>query len=182
MSLINDCAGDPITFYCDPCLQPYGGRIRQALLIKKGTTFTDKTDPAEWTALIASGDIFVLPETRGSKPVSSVVTADGFGDTITINSGREHTATISFLFDPQNRDAVNALNSLKNWEMVFRLDTGLTIWTDAPVNASADFDVPEAITDPIVYQVDVSWSNKNIMTVETGVPEEAFACAEPPTP
>jgi hypothetical protein len=84
------CATSITPPVCTDCPPKELGGIRSIWLQKSSYTFLDITDPAEWAAAVASGDIYIFPKTRGSLEVAETTSA-GFGDNMVSIDGYEFT-------------------------------------------------------------------------------------------
>ena len=59
MSVIDNCTGDDDDYIIDLCENDKIAGSNAIALIKQGFTFTDPSDPSEWTTGIAAGDIVI---------------------------------------------------------------------------------------------------------------------------
>ena len=104
-----DCAAVP-TPTCSDCPPKELGGIRSVWFQKQTFSFIDISDPAEWTAGILSGDLIILPKTRGSLEMAEFL-ENGFGD-IPQSLG-SYDITLTF-FDPNFIGSCAFYNAIKN--------------------------------------------------------------------
>lgn len=102
--------------YCDTCEETEKGRVSSIAYIKNTFSFVDKTNPTEWQAGFASGDIILIPFTKG--------TFDGGAEVETAGYGRQVTRLTGYNFqlqyqDPNYRSNCNFYNALKNSRSYF---------------------------------------------------------------
>ena len=53
-------------YTCDPCLTAENGNVRSLVLIRKGTVIAFPLVKLDWELQVGLGNIFIMPETRGS--------------------------------------------------------------------------------------------------------------------
>ena len=126
-----DTITDPL---CTPCPTKELGGIRSLVLKKSTFSFTDITNPTEWTNAICNKNIFVIPFTRGSLAVS-LVEGQGFGDNSTVNDGYDYVISA---FDP---------NYTGNCDF----------WTDIAAMAPIEEDIKSKVT----WNVSLKWSQED---------------------
>ena len=112
---------------CDPCAPQEYGRIRSVAYIKKDFEFTDPTDPAEWLAGIASGDIIVIPFTNGELAEPSEQTGTGYGDQVEKLLGFDFPLTYNDPNYSENCDFYNAIKRTRNYKFAYRTSSKIHI-------------------------------------------------------
>ncbi|MFQ6415315.1 hypothetical protein ACLNB1_10290, partial [Streptococcus pneumoniae] len=73
--------------------------------------FVDPSDPTEWRAGFISGDIILIPQTKGTFDGGAEVEAPGYGDQSTRLTGYNFQLQYQ---DPNYRQNCNFYNTLKN--------------------------------------------------------------------
>jgi hypothetical protein len=79
MSIYTNGCVTPPNPLCGKCAQLERGRVRGIAFVNQNYTFTNISNPAEWTTIINNGTAFVVPEVNGSLAISEV-TSDGIGN------------------------------------------------------------------------------------------------------
>ena len=128
-----------------------------------------------WEALLEASpkQAHIIKNTRGEKPRSESVKAEGFGKVKEIVIGRNHTSTFEFEGIKDNRDLVNILNYKRKLRYVMITNGGLLYYSDAPVTIDGDIDNPRDIDGSAFYGVTVTWS-KNAIVKVYDAPEGIF--------
>lgn len=143
---------------CDPCEVLEGGRIRSVAYIKNTFTFDDPSNPVEWAAGIASGDIVMVPSTRGSFDGGSEVTGPGYGDQTERLVGYNFSAQI---FDPNYKGNCNFYNILlrsRGHKFAYRTGSQIHI-VDKTVQFIPKNPVQDDINSEVVWDVTVRWAD-----------------------
>lgn len=146
---------------CDPCEEIELGRIRSVAFIKNTFEFTDPSDPTEWQAGFASGDIILIPQTKGNFDGGAEVEAPGYGDQATRLTGYNFQAQYQ---DPNYRLNCNFYNAIKNsrqYRFAYRTQTQVHI-TDTTVQVIPKNPVQDDTTTEVVWDVLVKWSGSNL--------------------
>jgi hypothetical protein len=144
------------------------GRIIAIAYLREDHAIANPAAKADWDAAIANGTAIVIQNVRGSKPVGSPVTADGFGRQKTKTTSYDRSLAYQHPDVIGNEDFYNTLN-FDNSHLVAYYTAGRKIWmpptTEAPI---ADINADPAIEDPIdstiVFDVQVGWAAKNMHT------------------
>ena len=108
---------------CDPCEGVEGGGIRSMALIKKTYAIPDPTDPTAWEAGVASGDIILIPLTRGSYDGGQETEGPGYGDSATRVTGMQHQLEFRDPNYANNAPFYNAVKTSKLWKAAYRTAT-----------------------------------------------------------
>lgn len=154
------CDAQVSEHFCDPCEEVELGRIRSVAFIKKTFEFSDPSSPAEWQAGFASGDIILIPATKGSYDGGSEVLAPGYGDQIERLTGYNHALEYQ---DPNYRgncDFYRTIKASRQYKFAYRTETQIHI-VDATVQAIPKNPVQDDPNSEVVWSVSVRWSDKN---------------------
>lgn len=169
-----DCDdADPI-HECSDCTDPELGRIRGIAFIKKDYTIADPTSVDDWNTGIESGDIIIVPMTRGTFDGGTPKEGPGYGDQATKYIGTDYSLTF---FDPDyitNRDFYNTIKLYQNWKVAYKTETQVHL-TDKVCQVLPKAPVADDITSEVVWEVMVKWSSQNEPTPYTA-PAGVFIC------
>lgn len=146
---------------CDPCLLPEHGRISSVAFIKNTFAFVDPTDPTEWQAGFASGDIILIPQTRGTFDGGAEVEGPGYGRQATKLTGYNFQAQYQ---DPNykgNCDFYNAIKRTRNMKFAYVTETQVHI-TDNEVQVIPKNPVEDDISSEVVWDVIVKWAGPDL--------------------
>lgn len=146
---------------CDPCEAIEQGRIRSVAFIKSTVSFTDPSDPAEWEAAFAAGDIILIPNTKGTFDGGAEVEAPGYGDQATRLTGYNFQAQYQDPNYRQNCAFYNALKTSRQYKFAYRTETQIHI-TDTVVQVIPKNPVQEDPNSEVVWDVLVKWSGKDV--------------------
>jgi hypothetical protein len=147
---------------CDPCETREFGRVRSAGFIKSDFTFTDQTNPTEWQAGIASGDIIIAPFTNGEIAEPSVKTGPGYGDMVEEVLSQDQSGFFNdpnFVSNNQN-GFYAAMVGRRNMLFFFRTSSQTYI-TDVPVTVMPGYKIDNDLTSNVVWNVKVKWQSLN---------------------
>ena len=159
---------------CDPCETIEQGRIRSVAFIKSDFAFTDITNPVEWRTGFASGDIIIIPQTKGTFDGGAEVESPGYGDQSTRLTGYNFSAVYD---DPNyklNCGFYNALKNSRNYLFAFRTATQVHI-TENVVQVIPKNPVQDDTNSEVVWNVTVKWSG-NDLPCPADVPAGIFEC------
>lgn len=146
---------------CDPCEELEGGRVRSAAYVKTTFSFTDPSDPTEWTAGFIAGDIILIPQTKGTFDGGQEVEAPGYGDQVTRLTGYNFQVQYQ---DPNYKLNCTFYNTLKNsrqWKFAYRTETQIHI-VDTTVQVIPKNPVQEDTNTEVVWDVLVKWSGRDV--------------------
>lgn len=170
-----DC-DEELVHSCDECDDPELARVRGVALIKNSYTFSDPTSYSEWLAAITSGDVVIIPMTRGTFDGGTVKEGTGYGDQATKYMSTDYSLTY---FDPNykaNRDFYNSLKRFQNYRIAYKTET-LVHLTDKPAQFLPKAPVADDITQEVVWEVNAKWSSQNEPTPYL-CPDGIFVCFE----
>lgn len=149
----SNCDDSLIAYPCSTCPPKENGRVRGFALIPSTTTFSDFTSSAEWTNKIATGDVFVVPNTAGTVAVTPSETP-GMGDTEVEISGYDYVLDLM----DRNLDAYDeVLTVLGNKSMRIAWITSSKLWVSTSTVSAAAF---STIEDDIKSEVRINWQVK----------------------
>lgn len=170
------CDEEELDHVCDECDDPELARLRGVAFIKSDFAFTDPSSYAEWFDGIGSGDIIIIPFTRGSFDGGTPKEGAGYGDQATKYIGTDYSATY---FDPNyavNRDFYNNIKRFQNYKFAYKTETLVHI-TDKVCQVLPKAPVADDITGEVVWEVTVKWSSQNEPDPYTA-PDGIFVCFE----
>lgn len=145
---------------CDNCGDIELGGIRSVGYLRNTAAISDPSDPTEWEALFAAGDLILIPETKGTFDGGSPVFAPGYGDQQQRLVGYNFTLTYQDPNYKQNCDFYNAMKFSRGWKFVYRTETQIHI-VDYTVQATPTNPVEEDKTTEVTWNVSVTWTGKN---------------------
>lgn len=160
--------------YCNPCDAIEHGRVRSIAFIKKSFVFEDPTDPTEWEAGVASGDIIIIPEVLGSFNGGEPVESTGYGDQATKITGYNFELPFKDPSYANNADFYNGLKRSRNYKVAYRTENYTHI-SDNAVTVIPKSPVGEDLTSEVVWDVLVKFSQGDIPT-PTLTPPGIFEC------
>jgi len=128
--------------------------------VEKNTfTFTDITNPTEWTNAICNKNVYVIPFTRGSLAVTPVE-AQGFGDSTTVNDGYDYVLSV---FDPNYTGNCNFWSDIakrRDFNVMYRTETKIHQSTNT-VGIAVTAPVEEDIKSKVLWNITVKWSQED---------------------
>lgn len=150
------------------------GSVVAVAFIDEDVTFTDITDPAEWTNLTYASDVLVHQEVRGSysKPAATEIPGKGKQDTRVV--GRKHELLFRVSSIKGNDNYWNTLNRSTNYKVAFVVGSeyDLLFYVDTNVSIDAGPVVEESLDSEVDWNVSVKWSSINVpgtSDVPTGI-------------
>ena len=146
---------------CDPCADLVEGRVDGAAFLAPGFEFTNPSSHAEWAAGIANKQIRIIPEVTGSFDGGTPQTGPGFGRQATRTLGYDMSSNFR---DPNyinNADFWDGMRAARGWKYVWKVDTQIHI-SDNAVSVTPKNPVTEDLTNPLVWDVDVTWQQKGV--------------------
>lgn len=168
-----DCE-EELTHTCDECEDPELARLRGVAFLDKDFAFSNPSSYTEWFNGIASGDIIIIPFTRGSFDGGTPKEIQGYGDQASKLIGYDYSATY---FDPNyavNRDFYNAIKRNRNKKFAFKTETLVHV-TEVPCQVIPKAPVVDDITGEVVWEVMVKWSDDELPDPYTA-PDGIFTC------
>ena len=146
---------------CDPCESIETGRLRSVAFIKNTFAFIDPSNPTEWEAGFASGDIILIPQTKGTFDGGAEVEAPGYGDQSTRLTGYNFQAQYQDPNYRQNCAFYNAIKNSRGYKFAYRTQTQIHI-SDTTVQVIPKNPVQDDTTSEVVWDVIVKWSGSDL--------------------
>lgn len=146
---------------CDPCEAIELGRLSSVAYIKNTFDFIDPSDPTEWEAGFASGDIILIPMTSGTFDGGSEVESPGYGRQATRLTGYNFQAQYQ---DPNYKLNCNFYNAIKNsrgYKFAYATSSQIHL-VNVPVQAIPKNPVQDDVTSAVVWDVLVKWSDSDV--------------------
>lgn len=143
---------------CDPCGEIEGGRVRSVAFIKTSFEFTDPTDPTEWQEGFASGDIILIPDTRGNYDGGAEVEGQGFGDQVTRLTGYNHQLQYQDPNYAPNWTFYDLVKRTRGYKVAFRTATKIHL-VNATVQVIPKNPVQEDPNTDVLWDVLVKWAS-----------------------
>lgn len=146
---------------CDPCEGIEQGRIRSIAFIKKTFEFTDPSSPTEWQAGFDSGNILLIPATRGTYDGGAEVLSPGYGDQVERLTGYNHTLQY---FDPNyktNCSFYNTLKTSRQWKAAYRTSSQIHL-IESTVQVIPKAPVQDDPNTDVVWDIQLKWSSADI--------------------
>jgi hypothetical protein len=164
---------------CDDCVGGESGGIRSIALIQKDFNLTNITTAAAWLAGIESGDIIIVPSTRGTFDGGSAVTAAGYGDLAQVTTGYNFTLTARDPSYKQNQTFWNLIKGRKDLKVAYRTKSLIHI-SDVPASITPTNPVEEGLETVVDWQVTFTWTSANLPEPydATALLIEVFSCFE----
>ena len=156
---------------CSDCPPKELGGIRSVWFQHVNVAWVDITNPAEWAAKICSGDVFVLPKTRGSLEMAEV-TETGFGDIPMDISGYDFTLNV---FDPNYLGNCNFWNSIKkslDYKVGYRTESQIYVSSKAAL-VIPKAPIAEDIKSKVIWNATIKFSQEDI-PCPTNMPVSVF--------
>lgn len=154
-------------------LIPCGGALRGGnsafAFISTNHGFTDPSDPAEWEAQIAAGNVKIVKDVRGDVPAPSPVETDTFSACGPETSLDGYDRTMNFVsrhVTPSNIDFVNAINGQQGYFAYWNCDNKmLTIDLTTEATFRGHRINPASKKEKQRIEYTITWSNINEPTL-----------------
>jgi hypothetical protein len=163
---------------CDNCGEEteLGGVRSGAFILKAGLAaiLANPTTLGVWTTAKTAGNLFIIPNARGTFDGGTPVEGEGYGDQKTRVTGYDYVAVLKDPVYKTNRDFWNSIKGRKDLYFVFRTETQLHI-AEATCSVAPKNPVQEDISTAVVWEVEIKWSQKALMT-PLDVPTTLFDC------
>lgn len=176
ISYPTDCDDDIPEHACSDCEEVEGAGIRGVAFIKDGYTIANPLTAADWITGIESGDIIIIPKTRGSFDGGTPKTGPGYGNQKVRYQSTDYSLTY---FDPgykSNRGFYNAIKRSQKYKIAYLTET-LVHLTDKVCQVLPKGPVGEDLGGEVVWEVNVQWNSKNEPTSYVA-PAGIFVCFE----
>lgn len=146
---------------CDPCEEIEQGRIRSVAFIKTTFEFTDPSDPTEWQTGFASGDIILIPATKGTFDGGSEVEGPGYGDQVTRLQGYNFVLQYQDPNYKTNCVFYNTLKASRLYKAAYRTSSQIHL-IDTTVQVVPKNPVTDDVNGEVVWDVLVKWAGKDL--------------------
>lgn len=168
-----DCDDADPVHSCSDCEDVELGRVRGIALIKVGYTIANPLLAADWITGINSGDIIIIPMTRGTF-TPTPKTGPGYGDQATKYIGTDYE--VKFV-DPSynsNRNFYNTIKRYQNYRLAYKTETLVHI-ADKACQLLPGAPVQDDINSEIAWEVTANWTSQNEPTAYL-CPSGVFVC------
>lgn len=147
--------------YCDTCEVTEKGRVSSIAFVKNTFAFVDITDATEWQAGFASGDIILIPFTRGTFDGGAEVESPGYGRQQTRLTGYNFTLQYQDPNYRNNCNFYNAIKSARNYKVAYATETQIHL-SDNVVSVIPKNPVQDDPTTEVVWDVLVKWAGTDL--------------------
>lgn len=154
------CTTSQADHVCDPCPPKELGDIRSYFFVKSSFTFTDISDPAEWTVGLNDRDIYIIAFSRGTF-TSAENLQPGFGDSAEELDGYDHEGIV---FDPNyaaNCNFYNDIKRSKEWKWGYRTETKVHL-SDVIATVIPKAPIQEGKVTSVIWEVTVKFTQEDI--------------------
>lgn len=160
--------------YCSDCDTVDNGRIRSVAYIASDFSFTDPSNPVEWSTGIGLKKIIIVPQTNGTFDGGSEVEVPGYGDQATKLTGFNFVATYNDPNYKNNATFYNALKRSRNYRFAYRTGASIHL-TQNNVSVVPKNPVTDDVTSEVVWNVAVKWSEEDL-PIPYDIPPGIFDC------
>jgi hypothetical protein len=161
-----DCDVEIEDPFCDECgEETEAGRVRSVAFLNETAYTAVKADPIDetiWEAQVTAGNIKVIPNVRGSFDGGTPVKVDGYGDQKEKVIGYDCVLNFSDPVYGSNYPFYNSLAGRSSQYMAYRTESK-THLSEAKVTAAPKNPVEEDINSNVVWSVEVTWRQKNLV-------------------
>jgi hypothetical protein len=152
----NDAA---LVYTCDPCETVEGGGVRSFGLVKNGITITVPLNLSALTAQVESGDVIIIPATRGTYDGGTPKMVTGFGNRKERRSGADYVLQVKAQTYADNALFMEAVENVQDWNLFFATETQLHIVT-ADCTLTTKAPVEEGIDTDVLWNIEAKWYSK----------------------
>ena len=124
-------------YTCDPCFMAENGNVRSLVLIRKGTAIAFPLVKFDWELQVGLGNIFIMPETRGSFDGGTPKYITGYGSVKEKKVGDDYVLSVK---DPNYVDNVAFYQEAEKhlWNIAYLSETQLNyVAQDVTITAKA---------------------------------------------
>lgn len=176
----DNCEGGVTPYQCSPCPVREKAGVTSVAFIKSTYAFVDPTDAAEWIDGIESGDILLIPRTRGDYDGGTPKYGDGYGRIKQRLLGYDYKLNFNDEDFIANQEFYDTIDDSNNWKMAWFTET--LVWlTDAQVTVAIKDTVDIDIEKDVVWMGEVQWFYKNKplkYTAPVGIAESCIGLSE----
>lgn len=148
-----------LVYTCDPCNTTEGGGVRSFLLIKDGVTVAVPLNLSALTAQVESGDVIILPATRGTYDGGTPKMVSGFGSRKEKRTGADYVLQVKAPTYAENAAFMEAIENIEDWKLAFATETQLHIVT-ADCTLTTKAPVEEGIDTDVLWNIEAKWFSK----------------------
>jgi hypothetical protein len=161
-----ECVEDDaaLVYTCDPCEKTEGGGIRSFMAIRSGITIAVPLNLTALTAQVESGDVIILPATRGTYDGGTPKMVAGFGSQKERRTGADYVLQVKAPTYAENAGFMEALEKTDKWNLAFATETQLHIVTD-DCNFTTKAPIEEGIDTDVLWNIEAKWFSKTKPTV-----------------
>lgn len=153
----NDAA---LVYTCDPCNTTEGGGVRSFILAKKGTTIAAPLNLSALTAQVESGDVIIMPATRGTFDGGTPKMVAGYGARKERKTGDDYVLQVKVPNYADNAEFMAAVENVEDWNLAFATETQLHIVTD-DCTLTTKAPVEEGLDTVVEWNIEAKWFSKN---------------------
>jgi hypothetical protein len=180
MIVYKQCSTDEsaLVHTCDPCLVTELGNVRSFCLIKKGTVIAVPFTLEAWTAAVESGDIIIIPDSRGTFDGGTPKMGAGYGNEKERKLGSDYTLAVKDPAYVENVEFWQTAEKAGPWNIGFRSETQLH-YVNSDVTITAKAPIAEDIESEVIWEVEAKWFSKDKPKVSAFAPlVSLFKCFE----
>lgn len=155
---------EDLVYTCDPCNVTELGGIRSFLLTKKGTTIAVPLNLSALTAQVESGDVIVIPATRGTYDGGTPKMVAGFGNRKERRIGADYVLMVKAPTYADNAAFMEAVENVEDWNLAFATETQLHIVT-ADCTLTTKAPVEEGLDTDVLWNIEAKWYSKTKPTI-----------------
>ena len=145
-------------YNCDPCFDAENGNVRSLVLIRKGTAIAFPLVKFDWELQVGLGNIFIMPETRGSFDGGTPKYITGYGSTKEKKVGDDYILSVS---DPNYVDNVLFYQEAEKhlWNIAYLSETQLN-YVAQDVTLTAKAPIEEDLETDVAWDLELKWFSK----------------------
>ena len=145
-------------YTCDPCLTAENGNVRSLVLIRKGTVIAFPLVKFDWELQVGLGNIFIMPETRGSFDGGTPKYITGYGSIKEKKVGDDYVLAVR---DPNYVDNVAFYQEAEKhlWNIAYLSETQLN-YVAQDVTIAAKAPIEEDLETDVAWDLELKWFSK----------------------
>jgi len=161
LNYLDDCETneEDLVYTCDPCNVTELGGIRSLMLVKKGTTIAVPLTLNAVTAQVESGDVIILPATRGTFDGGAPKMVAGFGNRKERRIGADYVLQAKAPTYADNAIFMEAVENVQDWNLAFATENQLHI-VSADVSITTKAPVEEGLDTDVLWNLECKWYSK----------------------
>lgn len=145
-------------YTCDPCFTAENGNVRSLVLIRKGTAIAFPLVKFDWELQVGLGNIFIMPETRGSFDGGTPKYITGYGSVKEKKVGDDYVLSVK---DPNYVNNVAFYQEAEKhlWNIAYLSETQLNyVAQDVTITAKAP--IEEDLETDVAWNLELKWFSK----------------------